>query len=728
MGCAVLAAVWIAAAASPPDEVKITSRERSVFTAKVTDRKFQNNSNILELRDIEISEDSHSKNPIIKNNRIHGILAYLNADENKMPYIGQRIRISGIPEVFEKARNPGQFDMAAYRRIHGLDFAIKDARIEARGRFFDRIGEACKSFQESSSEIYDRLMPKEDAGVCKAVVVGNKTELDSGIKSLYQRVGIAHILSISALHISILGLGLYKLLKMLHVPRIIAAFACCIFLILYSLVCGGAASAVRAIIMFMLFLAAEQLGRSYDLLSAMMCSLLFLLLTNPLISRDTGFLLSFGAVSGIGILNPLLSEIVPLSKNKIISGILCSISVTLFTLPVTLSSFYQIPLSSFLLNIVIIPLMGIFMCMALGVLAFAYLHLRVPAEIFAKCCSLLLGFFENCARAGDVSSMRLVVGKPELLRILIYYSLLFIMLTVVRELKSTGRKRIITAIFIFFMLGIMTVRVRSGLSYMMLDIGQGSCSLLRAGSGSVIMVDCGSSDIKEVAKYRVIPCLRSMGIGRIDYAFVTHSDADHVNGFEEMMTMEKAESVPIKHLVLPCIRNPDDNYRKLETLARKSGIEILYIYEGKMMEEGKLKIKCLHPYRDFEWEDVNAYSTVLDVRYGSFSVLLTGDLVGDGEDEVQKKMGSDYSILQVAHHGSRFSSMESFLAKASPRISLVSSGVNNSYSHPHKETLERLAKINTKVYMTKENGAITVRTDGRRIKLNTFLKGRTNEE
>ena len=270
---------------------------------------------------------------------------------------------------------------------------------------------------------------------------------------------------------------------------------------------------------------------------------------------------------------------------------------------------------------------------------------------------------------------------------------------------------ILTMLFLIFL---MFFKYESGMEYMMLDIGQGSCNLIKT-QNTVIVVDCGSTDVKDVARYRVIPCLNSKGIGRIDYAIVTHSDADHISGFEEIIKEGRNCGLIIKKLVLPHIRHPDENYRRLEKLAKNSGVKVMYMERGNVISSGRLKLKCLHPSEDFEWNDVNEYSIVLDLRYGNFSALLTGDVTGNGEDEVEKCINSEYTILEVAHHGSRFSTEESFLKRVRPKYSLISCGVNNSYGHPHKETIDRLEKYGTKINVTAGGGAIDVKTDGRRI-------------
>jgi competence protein ComEC len=112
---------------------------------------------------------------------------------------------------------------------------------------------------------------------------------------------------------------------------------------------------------------------------------------------------------------------------------------------------------------------------------------------------------------------------------------------------------------------------------------------------------------------------------------------------------------------------------------------------------------------------------VLSISYKEMDFLFTGDVEGIGEERLSKRLPLDrYEVLKVSHHGSKNSSKEKFLEQVQPQIALISAGEKNSYGHPHKETLERLKRMDCKVYSTKENGAITLQTDGNSLTITTF--------
>jgi competence protein ComEC len=185
---------------------------------------------------------------------------------------------------------------------------------------------------------------------------------------------------------------------------------------------------------------------------------------------------------------------------------------------------------------------------------------------------------------------------------------------------------------------------------------------------------------------------------------------------------------------LPNIETKDEAYMELETLAKEKGISLQYISTGDVILDGEIKMVCLHPIANYEAKSSNAYSTVMSISYGEFDMLLTGDLEKEGEVELTKLLqnldyranyairpATDYDILKVAHHGSKNSTSEEILRMIRPEISLISCGEDNSYGHPHKELIERLKHIGSELKITYEKGAITIKTDGKKVITHDYL-------
>ncbi len=707
---------------NPPDipEGKIVT-----LSGRLKDRQKKNGSFTLILSDTTLSDHSllntsipDRRSPDQKNPPYRpSVLIYLDSTEtslSELPPLGSSVSVKGKFSLFEKATNPGQFDPEEYYHIRGIEYMLFNARILSRGEKYDLIKESLFRFRLKLSGVYDDLLSPEESGILCCMILGDRSGLDPGIKNLYQESGIAHALSISSLHISILGYGLYKLLKKLCCNRMIPAVSCTLFVLLYSLMVGGSTSTVRAVIMFSTCMASDLTGRTYDILSAVSLSLMMILFSDPLYIYDPGFTLSFGSVLGIALLSPVLKDVLPFGKRRSFSGAIACISVSLAILPINLYFFYEVPVFSFFLNLLVVPLMGVLVVSALltALIGAVILPAAVPGAFL---CHLILSVYEKgCFFIQSLPGNRLTAGRPESLRIAAYYLLLLLFCLI--------RKRKKALIILPLLPLVVAFRLHGGITYTMLDIGQGDCNVLDIG-GKVMVIDCGSTSVKEIGKYRVIPFLKFSGRNRIDLAVVTHSDLDHISGFTEIMEGGDENGIRIKNLIMPGIRNQDEKYRSFLQKARDKGIRVSFINAGESFSVNNMAFSCLGPEKGFETGDANEYSTVLKGSLGSLTLLFTGDIQGEGERRMIRHLDGEerITVLKTAHHGSRFSTPEEFLNKTNPRFSLISAGRRNRYSHPHEELLRRLKDKGSEVHITKNEGAITVKSDGKSISVRGFL-------
>lgn len=254
----------------------------------------------------------------------------------------------------------------------------------------------------------------------------------------------------------------------------------------------------------------------------------------------------------------------------------------------------------------------------------------------------------------------------------------------------------------------------------MLDVGQGDGIFLRGPEKVTYFIDGGSSDVKGVGKYRIEPFLKAKGVERLNYVFISHGDLDHLSGIDEMLERQK-RGVVIENLVLPTKAVWDKKLMQLANKALHYGTRVFVLEKGQQLVEGEMKLKCVFPDDTYEGKVGNASSMVLSLQYGEFDALFTGDVEGEGEEKLKEELGKTYDVLKVAHHGSKYSTKAEILGKIRAKIGLISSGRKNSYGHPHKELLKRLKKEKIKVYGTKENGSVTIKTDGKKVELESYL-------
>lgn len=666
----------------------------------------------------------------IKSEKDHKIIIKLKEKKESLAMtagIGEKVKVTGKVYIFPEARNPGNFDLARYELIRGIDFELYDAAIEVcpggRLRYID---EALCLIRERLIRSIDRIYDEEDAGVIKAMLLGDRAGLSDEVRSGYRRAGISHILCISALHITLLGTGLLRLLRGAGVNKVISYIVSFAVISMYGRLTGSGVSTVRALITFGLMMAADLLGRTPDLLSSMSVAGGMIIIARPLYVLDAGFILSFSAVGGIGILGPPLGRLIS-AKGRIFDSIRSSLSVAIFMLPVILYFFYQVPVLSTVINLLVIPLLTILLIssllsMLLGCISFIF---GVLAGYPAK---LILFIYRAVTALNDRIPYSLITtGRPGIWKIVIYYLVLAAVIFVVNKRQRAGlRLRVCCGAAFFFAVAFLSLHIRPDLAVTMLDVGQGDCHLMETRHGKTVMIDCGSSDVSEPVKYRVAPYVLSRGHDHIDYAIVTHSDLDHVGGYMEMLEKGREAGIGVGCLIMPDVSLRDENYMKLTDLARLRGVEVKTIKTGDVFHIDGVSFECLNPEKGAVFSDVNASSVCLSVSLdgSDFKALYTGDVQDEGERAMMRILDDRrrYALLKCAHHGSKNSTPDELLDTISPLYTFISAGIDNQYGHPHTELMDRLHAAGTRIYVTNETGAVRMDTDGRRIRVSGFLR------
>jgi len=245
---------------------------------------------------------------------------------------------------------------------------------------------------------------------------------------------------------------------------------------------------------------------------------------------------------------------------------------------------------------------------------------------------------------------------------------------------------------------------------------------MRGPKGNTYLFDGGSSNVNAVGLYRITPFLSFQGVHSLDYVFVSHGDTDHHSGIEELLLNQK-NGIKIKTLVLPAADSQDESLKMLAGLARAHGTRVSVIEAGQSLTEGNLEIYSLGPSKDYDLLSSNDSSMILSIRYGDFSMLFTGDIESNGEQVmVRQGLLEKHKVLKVAHHGSKTSSTEMFLAEVSPKVAFISAGIQNLYGHPHGDVVKRLKEQGIVIFNTQESGAVTIRSDGQKMKISTFLR------
>ncbi len=601
--------------------------------------------------------------------------------------------------------NPSDFDNRLYLRIHGYDYSIyidkpDDGKIIVKGKEKSAVylvRNKMYALRDRVSAVFDANFTERQAGVLKAVAIGDKSGADYDLKQNFRDAGIYHFLAISGLHLSVIAGFLVWLLK--KIDKKGAYIFTMLFLALYWIMTGGSVSATRAVLMIFILLVGKLIYRRYDLINAVSLAALILLLFEPLFLFDSGFLYSFAAVYGIA-LSVGAAEKAGI-ENKIFMSAAASFGATLFTRIISLVTYYTINLYDIFINLLLIPFMGLIVVYAM-IIGFAGLLFNV--SLVSKPLGAAVDLLDFTAEklSGFAS---LTVGCPTktVFALIIISALLLVLF-----LLEPKAKRLCTALFTLVFIIPLSLAEDPEPTVNFLYVGQGDCCVINKGKTAYIY-DCGGNALSEMGEdtgtYRIMPFLNYSGINKVGAVFISHTDTDHIKGLFDLLK----GGVDIDKIYLAEFAEENNNFNTLMSLAKEKNVPVERLCAGESLELDKMVFTCLYPYENAN--DNNDNSMVLKWEYGGKSVLLTGDI----SKKAEKTLPADEinaDILKLSHHGSKTSTSVYLVKNASPTYAVASAGYNNYLGHPSLETVERMRKYGVVLYKTYDGTVSFMYKDG----------------
>lgn len=645
-----------------------------------------------------------------------GIMLYVPKDFSCM--VGDVLWMRAKLSEIESAENPGEFDQKAYYASKNIYYKAAAEEICIKAACNNMYLKGIFALKKRLKESYLAIADEHDSGVCISIVLGDKSILSDELKTIFQDNGIAHVLAISGLHISLIGMTLYRLLRRCGISFGISAAGSVFVMLSYGIMTGNSISTIRAIVMFAMTVYAQVLGRTYDSISALCLSAIIIMIRYPNCMLNSGFYLSFGAVLGIVVLYPAVQQLFPV-KNRLAKAFLVSMSVSLATLPVIMKAYYEIPVYSVVLNLIVVPLMGLLMASAI-LAGVAGMFWRPVGIFLIGPASYVIRLYEwLCGITAKLPMAEWITGAPKLSQIVVYYLLLaaVVGISAAKNAKKfslpVGKIVAVLAIVVLFW------RQNGGLQIVMLSVGQGDCMYI-ACKDYRILIDGGSSSKSAVGTYTILPFLKYMGVRKLDYVVLTHPDSDHYSGLLELM---QDRSIGTACFVMADIEQPDEAYQKIYAQAGEWADTVRTICAEQTLLDDDIVITCIHPAQHYSYTSVNDYSIALLIQYGNFDMITTGDMEQSGEKSVlELGLVKNVEVLKCGHHGSSTSTAQEWLWALKPQVALISCGKNNRYGHPHAQTMENLRQAGADAYISYENGAVFIETDGKKFNVLSYKK------
>jgi len=567
----------------------------------------------------------------------------------------------------------------------------------------------------------EKTFPPSLIAEAQALIIGLQENVDEELTKAYQKLGITHLFAISGLHIAIVAFIFYQGLLRLKVRREFASIFLIFILPIYAVLAGGAPSVWRAVTVVELIMISRWKGKlAPD--DALSISFIFFVCIEPWAIYQIGFQLSYLATASLIYSGPFINR----TSSWIIQSFLITFVSQLLVYPLLLFHFYELSLSSLIVNIFFVPLFSfVILPINIGLLVLSYFPPAIADLLFLLYEPLRNFLAALIALLQGMPYQMWNPGKPATGFIIVAYISVFAtfyFIDMKAKLWKILSMLILPAIFIHF-----SKKVTDDLIISFIDVGQGDCIVIEMPfKEEVYMIDTGGvlrfnqEDWKEsrtpyeVGRDIVVPFLKGKGIQKIDKLILTHADSDHVEGAEEIL-----QEIQVGEIHITPNSYTKEVMADLLTEAKREKIQVLEQMANTSWQIGDSSFTYLWPI-ETTYEGNND-SLVLYVANGSFEGLFMGDVEEGGEKSILGKYPNlaHIDLLKAGHHGSNTSSSEAFVERLTPAITIFSAGENNRYGHPHQEVVERFGNLGLPTLTTGEVGTIELRVDGQNIEITT---------
>ncbi len=672
------------------------------------------------------------------------------AGSREAPFIryGDRLILIGS---LEAPQHFGAFDFPAYLEGQGIGSVMRFPNAEliesGGGRPFYRW---LYYLRRDMARAISAVIPEPQASFGQAILLGIRDNLPDSLSEDFRRSGTAHLIAISGLHVGILlALGISASEFLAGRRRLLYLIAPLLAIWMYALISGASDSAIRAVIMGTVYIAALAVGRPRSLIPALALAATLMAALEPRVLSRVSFQLSFAAMTGIAIYYEALSDRIAerlgigperdgigvTALRGFVGAVGVTLAATLATAPLVMFYFERVPLAGLPATLLSMPALPPAL-VAHGMTALVGMASETAATPVGWLAWGLSGYITGVAALfGGIPAASVGTGGIGQAFTWAYYSAMagvaILLYSPIRwrrwRISVQSRIREIEipwqipalALTAAAMVWVAALSHTDGtLRVVFADVGQGDMTVMSTPAGHTIVVDGGPDTDRAV---QVLDAQTPFWKRTLSLVILSHPHSDHVSGLNEIMRRYVVRRVLERRRAYESA-----DYLAWIRLSDSEGAQMLRARPGmRVTFDDGVEIHVLSPPDTPLGEtstDANDASVVVRVVYGNASFLLTGDVFSDGERRLLRSgQVLDSDVLKVAHHGSKTSSSAPFLSAVSPSAAIISAGSDNRFGHPDPEIVERMEGMlpGSRIFETSRSGTITIETDGKTMKVQT---------
>ncbi|HBZ86202.1 MAG TPA: DNA internalization-related competence protein ComEC/Rec2 [Candidatus Edwardsbacteria bacterium] len=654
------------------------------------------------------------------------VMTYIGSPEESRPEYGDVLTVEGIWRKAAERRNPGGCDYRRYlerQEVSGI-FTASRHRIISHSRGNIVVSGLIIPLRRYVRVTIERYLGGDPGSLLAGLLLGERYNLSRPVREAFSDTGTAHVLAVSGLHAALMAFIIFIILRLLQLPKRAASLGTAAGLAIYTLLAGASPSIVRSSIMVGAVLLGGLFERRGNGLNMLGLAGLLILAFWPDAAWDIGFQLSFAATAGILILTRPIESLLfrtwgsALARKWILTPLAVSLAAQIFTAPLLAWYFHRIPLISLVANLVVVPLTGLILALALAMVLLNLLGgwvswpIAASAYLFSKIMLESVSFFSRL-KLGTINWP--TVSWPQLA--------LYAGICLLPFLWRRAGKPRLAAISVVMAAAAVLVWQQAlarpaGLRVTFLDVGQGDCALVEMPNGARYLIDAGlCTPTRDSGRDVILPFLRARGITRLDNVVISHSDADHCGGLSYLL-----DHLDIRNLVISDHPSSQPMFNRALEQARTGNVPLQAV-------SGYDTLCGIWPARGFLYsrEDLtpngNESSLILYLQYGRTNILFVGDMGPELEDILlQKGLLGRCRVLKVPHHGARPNNPEELAEIIRPELAVISVGEDNRFGHPAREAVENYTAIGSTVYRTDLCGAVIMESDGENITCKSMIE------